>query len=390
MSDVPPNGSDDPQGANSRNAHSRRAEDFGVNDRRANGRGELGALLVSARTERGLTLANISETTHVRQEYLRALEEGRFDALPEDVYTRNFVRLYAGAVGVPAAEALDAYQRERRMAGGLTTIEERLAVERRGEPPPAARPTRRSGGPRLRLGPTALTLLLVAALVGLAVWGYNSLFFTGTTADRQQPPPQAPPQQSQREAGGTPAGDAPGAPAGNQADALPGAETSGTVLIDVASTPPGASVSIDGFNLPGSTPIVGAPVTARSGRVVRITLEGFEPWEETVDLTERRSIDATLLEAAASGAPESGESSVPAGQLSIRVTAPSWLEVYQSTARNQGERLVYTTAQPGASYTFDLPVFVYVGNAAGVEITLADEPPFAMGSSGAIEGRAFE
>ena len=350
---------------------------------------ELGRLLKEGRAERGLELADIAELTHVRQDYLRALEEGRYGDLPEDVYSRNFVRLFAQAVGVPAAQALEVYQAERQRAGGLSTIEERLEKERRGEPPPP--PTRRrQDSPRgPRVGPTVLTLLLVFGLVGLAVWGYNSLFFRGSStpttlnngSSGQLLP--APNQPSQTDTGAAPV--TPDSPVG-----VAPAGTAGTVLIDVISSPPGARVTIDGFQLPGVTPIRSAPVTARSGRVMRVVLEGYEPWEEAVDLTESRTVEVDLTQTIATGTETPTGPAVGQGQLALNITAPSWLEVYRGGARNQGERLVYTTAQPGATYTFDLPVYVYVGNAAGVEVTLGDAPAFVMGSSGAIVGRAFQ
>lgn len=363
----------------------------------------LGGVLRDARVERGLELADIAERTHVRQEYLRALEEGRYDALPEDVYARNFVRLFAQTVGVSPDEATELYQRERQRAGGLTTLEERLAQERRGEPPPVRK--RRAAGRTFRVGPTALTLLLVAGLVGVAVWGYNSLFFRASspqpsqTAGQSVEVPGAQGTPVQGEAGTTPAGSL-SAPANTGSGALEGVSgatpaSSGTVLITVITEPAGAHVSVDGFNLPGVTPISSAPVTARAGRLLRVSLEGHETWEETLDLTEGRTIEVSLAPATTSGGEgvagaEAGATPVGSGQVGLRISSPSWLEVYRGTARNQGERLVYTTAQPGETYAFDKPVFVYVGNAAGVEVTLEGSPPFVMGSSGAIEGRAFE
>src|SRR5690606_1584881 len=138
----------------------------------------LGDLLRSARESRGLSLADVAELTHVRQEYLRALEESRYADLPEDVYARNFVRLFAQAVGVDTERALSAYQSERKQAGGLTTLEMRLEQERRGEKPPPPRRRRRSESrdrPGFSLGPLIPTLVLVAGLVALAVWGFNRL-----------------------------------------------------------------------------------------------------------------------------------------------------------------------------------------------------------------------
>jgi hypothetical protein len=74
------------------------------------------------------------------------------------------------------------------------------------------------------------------------------------------------------------------------------------------------------------------------------------------------------------------------GDLTITITDTTWLEVYRSTARNEGERLVYTTAQPGASYSFAPPVFVYTGNAAGVRLNLSGQDLGPMGSPGAVLG----
>jgi cytoskeletal protein RodZ len=342
----------------------------------------LGDLLRPARESRGLSLADVAELTHVRQEYLRALEEGRYGDLPEDVYARNFVRLFAQAVGVEAERALSAYQSERRQAGGLSTLEMRLEQERRGERPPPPRRRRRSEAgdrPGLSLGPWVPTIVLVGALVALAVWGFNRLMAPGRPVGGAQLD-QAPPAASD-----APPAEAPAAPADDAG--LPA-----TVLVSVVSEPPGATVSIDSFVLPGTTPIRDVPVTARAGRVLRVSLEGYQTLEQPVDLLEDQTLTVTLVPEAAppapgAGAPQAGQ--VGSDQLAIEVTAPTWLEVYRGTRRNEGERLVYRTAQPGESFTFDLPVYVHVGNAAGVQLTLGDTVIGALGSSGAVVGRAF-
>src|SRR5690606_20174757 len=177
---------------------------------------DLGSTLKNARVAKGLELADIAELTHVRKEYLRALEEGRYADLPEDVYTRNFVRLYAQAVGIEPEVAMQAYQSERQKAGGLSTLEMRLEKERKGEPPPrrkrSASSARRAG---LRIGPALPTLLLVIALVALAVWGFNRLLFR---TDRG-------PVQTQTESSDAPPVTVPGSSAG--ADAGPAAGPQG-------------------------------------------------------------------------------------------------------------------------------------------------------------------
>lgn len=373
-------------------------------ERRPGGRPQgLGDMLVEARTRKGLELSDIAELTHVRLEYLRALEEARYQDLPEDVYCRNYVRLYAQAVGLDAAAVLDSYIRERRRTVGMSTLEQRLEQERRGEVPAQ---DRRSGLP---FGTLLPTLFLVVVLVGLAVWGFNSLLFRPghpptPTATGGEPTVAAAPQQS----GGTstPAGTTGGAastpvgttsgggstPAGVVGDAV----QSRTVQVTVDTQPPGASVSIDGFALPGTTPIQNAPVTAREGRQLEITLPGYQPLVTTVNLTQDRTLSYALTptpQAPTETAGPSNASVTPASvgpnQIGINITARTWLEVYQSTTRNQGQRLVYATVDAGQHYLFDLPVYLHVGNAAGVDIVVGGKDLGTMGSPGAVVSRAF-
>lgn len=351
--------------------------------------GDLGAQLQNARTARGLELADVAELTHVRREYLRALEEGRYGDLPEDVYTRNFVKLYAQAVGLDPEATLTAYQSERRHAGGLTTLEMRLEKERRGEPPPRQRKKKRAAGAGPRLGPALPTLLLVVALVALAVWGFNRLLSGPERTVTNQPGNQAP-------AASTPVplpGEAtPQTAANDPAAAADGPQEPAearTVLVTINSTPPGATVAIDSFVLPGVTPIEDAPVSARAGRVLTVSLDGYQTLEESIDLLESQTLDVSLVEVQAVPAPGVEQSAAAQGQLVIEVTAATWIEVYRGTARNEGERLLYRTASPGETFTFDLPVYVHVGNAAGVEITQGDTVIGVLGSSGAVVGRAF-
>ena len=348
----------------------------------------LGEILRQARLSRGMKLSDVAEVTHVRKEYLKALEEGCYENLPEDVYSRNFLRLYAQAVGLSSDRLVNAYLHERRQAVGVSTLEQQLE-EGRKRAPRTERPARRA----IQLGPWFPTLLLVAALVALAVWGFNSLLFnpgSGNSGDRPVTVPQtATPQESVPNTDATPAeSDTDTAPA-------PGQE----VTIDIETEPPGARVSIDGFELPGTTPLLGIPVTARAERQVRATLDGFVPFEGNFDLSFSRALAISLVaddsQEAPTAAGDDGEPEVIAapatgdGQISLVITEETWLEVYQSTERNSGNRLVYTTVPAGERYLFDLPVYVHVGNAAGVQVFVNGQDLGVLGSSGAVLGRAF-
>ncbi len=369
------------------------------------GDGRLGDRLRAARERAGLDVSTVALRTHVRRAYLEALEDGRYGELPEDVYTRNFVRLYAQAVGLDPSPLLDLYVHERLDAVGRSTLERRLDHDRREAgagpgsatalsttPRPARRDPRQARSPvafRLPawLGPTFATVLLVVVVVGLAAWGVDRFFANPSVA------PTASPGAIEGAAPAT--GSAPGEgaavegvdpAAGSSPLTGPGAAVDAIVRIDLVTDPPGAAVTVDGFAVPGRTPILDVPFTARAGRVVRAELEGFAATQEVVDLLENREVRLVL--APLDAGPVDAAPAV-SGALTLAIVDATWLEVYTGAARNAGERLVYTTAQAGARYDFDLPVFVYVGNAGGVRVTLEGQDLGAMGGPGAVLGRAF-
>jgi cytoskeletal protein RodZ len=117
---------------------------------------ELGAILLEARTERGLSLEELSERTKIRVDYLQAVEQGKPEVIPGEVYYRAFVRSYAREVGLNADELLAQYEM-RRMP--LETAEERASLRQRRA---VARRRR-----RLRIISFAAAAILLA---GLAYW----------------------------------------------------------------------------------------------------------------------------------------------------------------------------------------------------------------------------
>ncbi|MDZ7707227.1 MAG: DUF4115 domain-containing protein [Trueperaceae bacterium] len=226
-----------------------------------------------------------------------------------------------------------------------------------------------------------MTLILAGALVGTAVWGFNQLLFR----------PDRPAAERTPDVEGAPTTSDPSADAelpGLAAPALPGgAALPDEIRLTIESDPPGAEVSVDAFPLPGTTPISDVPVTARAERTLRVVRDGYLPYEATVDMTRDRSIVVALEPVATSASvddpPPSAEGVV------VEVREASWLEAYQSTSRGEGERLVYTTAQPGERFVFQRPVYVHLGNAGGVDITVDGQPVDPLGSGGAVTGRAF-
>jgi len=121
---------------------------------------ELSQWLREAREARGLTLAQAETQTRIRSKFLSALEEGLYDDLPAEVYTRGFLRNYALFLGLDPAEALEKYQK-------------RDAGEQSGEPG-LFRPLEvmlfQARKRRLRSGLVILILVAGLCLAGLWAW----------------------------------------------------------------------------------------------------------------------------------------------------------------------------------------------------------------------------
>lgn len=69
----------------------------------------IGDQLRQAREQRGLTLEQVSQATHIRKHYLEALENDQRGALPSTVQGRGFLRLYAGHLDLPVVDLLAAW-----------------------------------------------------------------------------------------------------------------------------------------------------------------------------------------------------------------------------------------------------------------------------------------
>ena len=86
--------------------------------RRRDGVTPVGDQLRGERERRGQTLAQVSDATRIKEVYLDALEHHAWMALPADVFTRGYLRAYAHYLGLNEEHLLQAYARERRIAGG--------------------------------------------------------------------------------------------------------------------------------------------------------------------------------------------------------------------------------------------------------------------------------
>lgn len=117
---------------------------------------QIGASLREARTRRGLTPADVHKAVRIRERYLTAIEEERWEMLPGDAYTKGFLRTYAEFLGLNGQLYIDEFNAR------VAQHEERLvpeAISGRGRTPS-----------RILFRTIAAVLVVGAAVSGLVAW----------------------------------------------------------------------------------------------------------------------------------------------------------------------------------------------------------------------------
>jgi cytoskeletal protein RodZ len=68
--------------------------------------------LIKLREDAGLTKQKVAQLLSIQTRYLERLESGEIDKLPADVYTKGFLRKYAGILSVRPEELINEYEKE--------------------------------------------------------------------------------------------------------------------------------------------------------------------------------------------------------------------------------------------------------------------------------------
>jgi len=66
----------------------------------------IGDFFKQVRETKGLTIDEVASKTRIRSDFVRALEEGNFAKLPDQVFARGFVRSYARSLGLDEEDAI--------------------------------------------------------------------------------------------------------------------------------------------------------------------------------------------------------------------------------------------------------------------------------------------
>ncbi len=76
----------------------------------------VGEFFRQVRETKGLTVEEVASKTRIRSDFVKALEDGNFSKLPDQVFARGFVRSYARSLGL---DEEDAIQRFAQSAGAF-------------------------------------------------------------------------------------------------------------------------------------------------------------------------------------------------------------------------------------------------------------------------------
>jgi cytoskeletal protein RodZ len=124
----------------------------------------IGARLREARMRQGLEIADCAAATRIRERYLVAIEDGRFESLPDPAYVNGFVRAYASHLGVAVPQPV----RDLPVDGEPGNA----AVRPRQVDLSATRTTSRQAGVRRpRRWPLVLAVVIVVVIVVAVLTG---------------------------------------------------------------------------------------------------------------------------------------------------------------------------------------------------------------------------
>jgi cytoskeletal protein RodZ len=121
----------------------------------------LGEKLKKLRSERRISLSEVSRFTKIQVKYLEYLEEGNYGKLPADVYAKGFLRNYAEFLGVDENVLIKLYEKEKGIQRNIE--EKKHKINYRDLKPKPIKISSFVLTPRLAI----ITLIVILVLVGV-------------------------------------------------------------------------------------------------------------------------------------------------------------------------------------------------------------------------------
>lgn len=287
-----------------------------------------GGLLARARNSQGFSIAEIAENLKITENYVKAIEESAFDALPQPAFVRGYIRNYARLVGLNGEELVKDFD---RFIGNDGLDAPRLQGTRKIKPLRAHRTPASS---------LALALLLVVSLGGLSYYFWNHWLDADAVVD----------------------------------------PVVGVALVE--------DMSVD---LPEEPPVFVESMAPIASEDSITAMEKNPATDDAAAVTEDEAIQQEMSpellpvpeDAEVAGVTADVGTKTPAAEdgkpLVIDFSADCWVEIKDAT----GEVLISVVQKAGSSINLDVfpPVSVRFGNTQGVKSILLDGQPMTKPTS---------
>lgn len=236
----------------------------------------VGDFFRQVRETKGLTLDDVASKTRIHPDFLRALEEGNYAKLPDQVFAKGFVRSYARSLGL---DEEDAMRRFGESAGAFYNKQAELDVLRVQQ---AADERQRLANRKVIFAAAAVAVLALILLLSREQSTVaprrppaDAAHGGGTVPAPVAPPAATAPQGSAGQAGRLPAARKPGEtqPAErSEAPAVPPAEIKpleGATALPKPALPDKEPLPLEGMG----APLAGLPVEEEPARRGSLTLD---------------------------------------------------------------------------------------------------------------------
>ncbi len=303
---------------------------------------EIGAMLRSRREEVGQDLATVSAVTHIKPNYLKAIEEGRRKDLPGTAYMIGYIRTYANYLGFDGNRLITDYH--DALAGQHRWVDKRAAPA-----PPAG-----IGLPEFQVSPVILLAgFLILGIAGYVAWGYATAPRERATETAEIEPPVEPV---------TP----------DTAPVVPPATK------PAVPSPTGANASAPAEIPAGEPPVAEAPVGTPMGSEAATEAEDQVPPEADLANTGEEVLEESPPQQAAAA-----QAQGPAGKIVVRARLESWIQV-----TNAKKDVIFSRVlRAGETYTVpdEQGLMFTTGNAGGVEILVDGTKLKSLGTVGLVK-----
>jgi cytoskeleton protein RodZ len=154
----------------------------------------IGEFFKQVRETKGLTVDEVASKTRIRTDFVKALEEGNFAKLPDQVFARGFVRSYARSLGLDEEDAIHRFAQSAGAFYEKQDERERLRV-RQAEEERKRQANRKAVA--VAIGIAILTLVFLLSREQSSVFVRRSASEPATTSTKRVAP--GPPDSAARQ-----------------------------------------------------------------------------------------------------------------------------------------------------------------------------------------------